>query len=288
VLKKRTLAYAASQRLDDAPLEGTVVPAAFQQETTADMSFRGFMLNEGDVLLLEANTDRIGTPPWVRDFGIVRSIPKSTPPKLGRKRDTARSIGAIIGAALAIAIFVVSSQDADVANFTLTNNLIILMLYFLTSGTMRVNNIYESFNGSVLLTMVGAFPLGEAIQQVGLDTWAGQALVNAFAPMGKIGTYVAIYVVCAFLSNLISNIAVIAMVAPVSVQIAQMQGLKLQSMVICTTLATSAVFTFPIGHQTNLMVVPLGKYGWGDFFKLGGSFQLAHGIACCLICMAMG
>lgn len=152
---------------------------------------------------------------------------------------------------------------------------------------MRVGSVYASLNGPVLLTMVGAFPLGEAIQAVGLDTWAGTFLVSLFSPLGKIGSFIAIYIISAVLSNLISNIAVIAMVVPVSVQIAALQDINLTAMVICTTLATAAVFTFPIGHQTNLMVVPLGKYGWGDFFKFGALFQLVHGIACCLICSAI-
>ncbi|CAE8596318.1 unnamed protein product [Polarella glacialis] len=266
----------------DVPSMKMLVP-----DTTAVTTFDGFILNDGDVMLLESNPKRVGSPVWVRDFGIVRAIAHSTPPKLGRKRDTVRSIGALTGALLAIGLFAASSQVSALDHFSLTNNLILLVLFLLATKTLTVEDVYESMNGRVLLTMVGAFPLGEAIQAVGLDSWAGTSLVSAFAPLGKIGSYIAIYVVCAGLSNLISNIAVIAMVAPVSIQIAQMQGLSLKSMVICTTLATSAVFTFPIGHQTNLMVLPLGNYGWGDFLTLGGGLQLVHGIACCLICITL-
>lgn len=256
-------------------------------ETTTALSFDGFRIEEGDVVLLEADPSCVGSLSWAHDFGIIRAIPDSKPPSLGRRRDFARSSGAMTGAALAIALFVVSSQVTQMDRFTLTNNLIMLVFFLLSSKTMTVEQVYNSFNGPVLLTMVGAFPLGEAIQAVGLDVWLGTSLVSMFSPLGKIGPMIAIYVVCAGLSNLISNIAVIAMVAPVSVRIAKLQGINLTSMVICTTLATSAVFTFPIGHQTNLMVVPLGKYGWNDFLKFGGLFQFAHGVACCLICLAM-
>jgi len=254
-------------------------------EMAGAASLEGVVLNEGDILLLEADPVEIGSPSWAGDFGIVRAIPKSTPPAMGRKRDTWRSVGAVLGAAFAIGIFVASSMNQRLANFTLTCNLIILMLFFLATGTMTLQGMYSSMNGPILLTMVGAFPLGEAIQAVGLDMWAGETLISLFAPLGAFGSFLAIYFVSASLSNLISNIAVIAMVAPVSVQMAASQGVSLRAMVVCTSLASAAVFTFPIGHQTNLMVVPLGKYGWGDFLKMGGLFQIIHGLACCLLCL---
>jgi len=257
------------------------------QEMACAESVEGVVLNEGDILLLEANPVEIGSDHWNNDFGIVRSVPKSTPPAMGRKSDTARSFGAVIGAAAAIGIFVASSMNHKLANFTLTCNLIILMMYFLATGTMTLHGMYSAVNSPVLLTMVGAFPLGEAIQSVGLDVWAGKTLITVFAPLGNFGCFLAIYLVCAVLSNLISNIAVIAMAAPVSVQMAAAQNVPLRAMVICTTLSTGAVFTFPIGNENNLMVVPLGKYGWGDFLKTGTMFQIIHCLGCCFLCTVM-
>jgi len=273
------------ENVDDA--EDAPTRALSYQEMACAESVEGVVLNEGDILLLEANPVEIGSDHWNNDFGIVRSVPKSTPPAMGRKSDTARSFGAVIGAAAAIGIFVASSMNHRLANFTLTCNLIILMTFFLATGTMTLHGMYSAVNSPVLLTMVGAFPLGEAIQSVGLDVWAGKTLIKVFAPLGNFGCFLAIYLVCAVLSNLISNIAVIAMAAPVSVQMAAAQNVPLRAMVICTTLATSAVFTFPIGHQTNLMVVPLGNYGWGDFLKVGTMFQILHCVGCCFLCTVL-
>lgn len=255
--------------------------------TTTMKSFEGFLLKEGDVLLIEAAPSVVASPPWARDFGIVRSIPKSTPPRLGRKRDMLRSLGAIVGAAMAIGIFIGSSMKPELVNFTLTCNLIILVLFLLLTRTLSLTDVFQSMDFSVLLTMVGAFPLGEAIQAVGLHLWAGKALAGLFASLGKFGTFLSVYLVCGILTNLINNIAVLAMFAPVSVQLAHMQGVSLRGIVVCTTLASAAVFTIPIGHQTNVMVTPLGKYAWKDFWKFGASFQILHGILCCVLCMYM-
>lgn len=255
--------------------------------TTTMKSFEGFLLKEGDVLLIEAAPSVVASPPWARDFGIVRSIPKSTPPRLGRKRDMLRSLGAIVGAGMAIGIFVASSMKPELVNFTLTCNLIILVLFLLLTGTLSLTDVFQSMDFSVLLTMVGAFPLGEAIQAVGLHLWAGRALAGLFASFGKFGTFMSVYLVCGILTNLINNIAVLAMFAPVAVQLARMQGVPLRGIVVCTTLASAAVFTIPIGHQTNVMVTPLGKYAWKDFWKLGASFQILHGFLCCVLCMYM-
>merc|ERR1711959_615015 len=104
----------------------------------------------------------------------------------------------------------------------------------------------------VLMTIVGAFPFGLAVENVGLAAWIAHSLVHSLRQFGEVGIFFAIYIVSAGLSNLISNIAVIVMMAPICVGITQQEnGISLEALVVLVTLAASAVFTCPIGHQTN-------------------------------------
>ena len=133
----------------------------------------------------------------------------------------------------------------------------------------------------------GAYPFTTAFEAVGFDTWIANGLVMVMKPYGKIGIFFAIYIVSAGLSNLISNIAVIFMLAPICHKISLLNGYALQAIVVLVTISSSAVYTCPIGHQTNLMVRPVGQYGWGDFFRFGFLLQLVHGVCCVLLCSVL-
>merc|ERR1712054_597841 len=109
-------------------------------------------------------------------------------------QDTLRSILAVAGAAFAIGAYVaVGMFDRNEASLTI--NLVVLIGLFLLTKTLTIQQVYESMDISVLLTIVGAFPFGAAFEQVGFDTWIAQGLVKFLAPYGKIGCFFAIYAV---------------------------------------------------------------------------------------------
>jgi len=194
------------------------------------------------------------------------------------------------GSVLAICFYVVGDiatkpYDATFKNLTLTNNLLILIALLLVIRSLTLDEVYQSMDIGVLMTIVGAFPFGLAIQNVGLAEWTAKSLVNSLASSGDAGIFVAIYIVSAGLSNLISNIAVIVMMVPVCANIGHLQNIPLHTMSVLVTLASSAAFTCPIGHQTNLMVWPIGKYTWGSFFRFGFPWQVLHMIICVALCM---
>lgn len=250
-------------------------------------SFDGFILCEGDVLLVEADAREIGNKAWARDFGIIRAIPNSTPPPPRNDDSGKRTVTAatLLGILITVGLFVGSSFTDALKSFTLTNNLLVYLTICIATGVMPIEEGLKTMDVGVLLTIVGAFPLGDGLSAVGLDTWTANTLVGGAAPLGQYAVMIAMYLVCCGLSQLISNIAVIAIVAPIAMHVAELQHLRPRSTVLVSVLGASAVFSCPIGHQTNLMVVPLGNYTWGDFFKFGATFQVFHMLLCCFICM---
>lgn len=269
----------ARQRSSDRPVN-------FVGNTQAPLStFEGYMLQEGDVLLVEAQQAHTSSLPWLTDFGVVRQLLNSAPPRSGRRQDGLRTLIAVVGAVMAIGLYVVGDQVKSLSNLTLTSNLLVLVGVLLISRTLKVEEVYGSMDVAVLLTIVAAGPFGQAIQNVGLASWIANSLVSLMNPLGVAGTFIAIYLVSAGLSNLISNIAVIVMMGPICSEISKLQGFPLQKAVVLVTLASSAVYSCPIGHQTNLMVRPLGKYTFGDFFRFGFLFQCVHMVICVsLVC----
>lgn len=263
-------------------------PGDLARNLTLLDTFDGFMLCQGDVLLIEAGQCQAGCRAWARDFGIVRSIPHSAPPRSHRFNDHLRAFGALLGSIIAIVLFVVGQSTTALKPFTLTNNLLLLVGILLVGQNLTLSDVYESLDGAILLTLVGSIPLGQSIQNVGLDAWTAEGIVTTLKPTGRIGLYFAIYVVAAGLSQIVSNVALINLMAPVIAQISALDSdLPMKTMVPLVTIAVNAVFITPIGYQTNQMVVGCGKYSWNDFYRFGIPFQLLHMVLTVFICMAL-
>jgi hypothetical protein len=120
------------------------------------LTFNDYIPSRGDVFLVEANCSEVDCDPWLRDFGLVRMIGGSTPPRIGRLQDRLRSILVILGSILAICLYVVGDvaeqpYNPALKNLTLTNNLLLLMAVFLIAKVFTIQEVYESMDVSVLM-----------------------------------------------------------------------------------------------------------------------------------------
>merc|ERR1711879_586816 len=81
----------------------------------------------------------------------------------------------------------------------------------------------------------------------------------------------------------VSNAAVVAILGDIGIRAAAQLKIPVPAVALLITYASSACWMSPYGYQTNLMVMPVGKYTWGDFLKFGVPLQVLHMIACVLI-----
>merc|ERR1719503_403149 len=134
----------------------------------------------------------------------------------------------------------------------------------------------NSLKPSILLTIVGALAMGTALSRSGVIDVISDRLVAIAEPAGFAGLAVVVYVVAVFLSMFINNSATVAILSPMLVSIADRDSsVKVAALTWMLVYSAGSCFTTPLGYQTNLMVMPDGKYTFGDFAFFGVPTQFA-------------
>ena len=132
---------------------------------------------------------------------------------------------------------------------------------------VSVPDARSAINLQVLLTIVGALALGRALDE------SGAALAIAEAVVSRISSpfllLVAVYVLGMFMTEMVTNNAVAAILVPIAVKIAIEGGHPPEPFVMAVALSASLAFLTPIGYQTNLMVMGPGGYVSRDYLRIG-------------------
>ncbi len=136
-------------------------------------------------------------------------------------------------------------------------------------GVLTPREAREAVDFSVLITIGAAFGLGAALEEVGLAEDLAGGIVSGFDFLGDAGVVLGIMAATMLLTELITNVAAIALVFPVAFEVAHQAGLDPRVLALGVAVAASASFLTPIGYQTNTMVYGPGRYHFTDYLRLG-------------------
>jgi len=167
----------------------------------------------------------------------------------------------------------------------------ILLLLLLAIRAITLPELYSSIKVTVIFTIVGATGVSNAMKSTGVANFIADVMMDVFAPMGFFGLCAAVYIVSVFLSMWISNSATVSIVG--SLIVSMISNLQAEGAENIPALAAAfswilicgagSCFTTPLGYQTNLMVMPDGKYTFSDFVLFGGPLTLIHCAACIFV-----
>ena len=128
----------------------------------------------------------------------------------------------------------------------------------------------------ILITIAAALGLGSALSNSGAALAIANTMValiggnlgipNEWLPYVLLGT---IYLLAMIFTELITNVAVAAMLLPVAVGVAWSGQYNPRPFIMAIALAASLSFLTPIGYQTNLMVMGPGGYYPRDYLRVG-------------------
>ena len=121
----------------------------------------------------------------------------------------------------------------------------------------------------VLITIAAALGLGRALESSGAAQGIARLLVDGVGAGNPYLLLAVLYFMTVVFTELITNVAVAAMLFPLAVATAAVSGLSPRPFVMAIALAASLSFITPIGYQTNLMVMGPGRYQARDYLRVG-------------------
>lgn len=218
-------------------------------------------IEPGDVLLMMGTDEAINALRSSEDlilFDRARTPTKSPTGKI------ALVIGVIAGVISCAALGILPIEIASVCG------VVVLMV----SKVLTSKEAYASVEWNLIFLIFGMLAMGMALESTGAAALLATGLVDGINALSAsehraLIALAIIYLTTMVLTEILSNVAIAALMAPIALQVAAELGVDPRPFIVAVMFAASAAFSTPIGYQTNTYVYGVGGYRFTDFFKIG-------------------
>jgi len=192
--------------------------------------------------------------------------------------------------ALAILLFTISlwitASATGIDSFSVA--LIGATLFFLFK-ILDWKDAQKNVDWGLIIFFGGALSLGAALLNTGAAEWLIRDLLSLFGPNPSVFMIVLLLMVVAlFLTQIASNIVVAAVMIPLSVTLAESQGLPVGTYAVPIALAASMSFMLPMSDPTLAMTYGTGFVKLKDMIKAGAPLVVIGSILAIVIVFTIG
>jgi len=237
-------------------------------------------LSAGDTLLLQTQQGFVSSFRNRPDFYLVSSVEDSD----GRRHDKL-VLAAAFTVGLIAWLFLMPKLKTWGAPGSLLNPPLAILATALAMIVTRCLSIAEArraIDVPMLLTVGAAIGVGKAIDSCGAADKVARSMITLVGNEPYWGL-IAIFVMTVVFTEMISNVAVAAMMFYIAVGLACQLEVNPRPFIMAVTLAASMSFVSPIGYQTNLMVMGPGGYRPRDYIQAGLPLSIAVGTVALLL-----
>jgi di/tricarboxylate transporter len=142
-------------------------------------------------------------------------------------------------------------------------------LAMVLSGCLPLAGAYEAIHWPIVILLGGLIPISDAMKSTGasdlLAGWLAAAAAQVPAPVA-VGL---ILVASMLLAPFLHHAATVLLMGPVAAAMAVKLGLAMDPFLMAVAVGAGCDFLTPIGHQCNTLVMSVGGYRFGDYWRLG-------------------
>lgn len=226
-------------------------------------------LEAGDVLLILGDLPDIRLLRGDRDILMLEGSMVGLPDPRNARIAGAIFAGVILGTAtgaVPIAVSAIAGAAAMVA-----------------TGCLNVRQAARAIDRRIYLLIGASLAMGVALQATGGAELIGAGLATLSSSLGTVALISGFFIICAALTNVLSNNATAVLFTPIAVSAANTAGIDPHILVLTVIFGANCSFATPIAYQTNLLVMTPGHYKFRDFIMVGGPLIIILWIAYTLI-----
>lgn len=143
-------------------------------------------------------------------------------------------------------------------------------LVLILTGVISEKEALKSIDLKTIFLFGGTLSLASALQETGAGEMIANAVISLLGdrPSPYLLTFI-VFIICCVLTNIMSNTATTALMAPICLSIAEGMGADPKAVLMACVIGGSCAYATPIGMPANTMVVGAGGYRFKDYVKAG-------------------
>ncbi|NNE98627.1 MAG: SLC13 family permease [Pyrinomonadaceae bacterium] len=227
-------------------------------------------LDAGDALLLEVRTTRYNQLKRDPSFFVISDVEQQN----YRRNKLIPALLIVFGVVLTASIGIMSITASSVIGAVL----------LVLTGSITMEEAYKAIEWRIIFLLAGILTLGIALERTGgAELISNTVFSNVAGWLGLVALVSIFYLMTSVLTEVMSNNATAALLAPIAIATANSLGVNPRPFLVAVMFAASASFMTPVGYQTNTLIYGPGQYKFSDFLKVGTPLNILFWITATLL-----